>query len=106
MKILKITNKNETIHIMHEKHADGKKAMMLKITNFLTKDLRAKNIELEKELSAHNAANDNIKLHHTIKDILCNISWNNHKIEKIMAIPSIEKYNKLHDIEVSIIKVT
>ena len=106
MKILKITNKNESIHIMHEEGSVGKKAMMVKINRFLTKNLRAKNIELQKEVDLHNSANDGVDMHEIVKELLCNISFNNHKIYKIMNITTIEKYNDLHDVEVLLIEVT
>ena len=47
MKILKITNKNESIHIMYEEGSAGKKKMMVKINRFLTKNLRIRNTELQ-----------------------------------------------------------
>lgn len=106
MKILKITNKNESIHIMHEDSAAGKKEMMNKINRFLTRNLRAKNIELRKEVKLHNSANDGVDMHETVKELLCNISFNNHKIHKILNIPTIEKYNTLHDVEITVIEVT
>jgi hypothetical protein len=106
MKILKITNKNESIHIMHEEGSAGKKEMMVKINRFLTKELRAKNTELHKEVKLHNAATDGIDMHETVKELLCNISFNNHKIHKILNIPTIEKYNTLHDVEITVIEVT
>ena len=106
MKILKITNKNESIHIMHEEGSAGKKEMMVKINRFLTKDLRDKNTELRKEVRLHNSATDGVDMHETIKELLCNISFNKHKINKILSIPTIEKYNTLHGVEITVIEVT
>lgn len=91
---------------MHEDSAAGKKEMMVKINRFLTRNLRAKNIELRKEVKLHNSANDGVDMHETVKELLCNISFNNHKIHKILNIPTIEKYNTLHDVEITVIEVT
>lgn len=105
MKILKITNKDKTIHIMHEEGSAGKKSMMLKINRFLMKDLLAKNMKLQKEVNAHIEAGDKEIFEELIKDMLCSISFNNHKISKIDKIPTIEKYNTLHNVTVEMITV-
>ena len=105
MNILKITNNAKTIHIMHEAGSAGKKSMMMKINRFLMKDLLAKNMQLQKEVNAHIAAGDKEIFEESIKDMLCNISFNNHKIDKIDKIATIEKYNTLPNVTVEMITV-
>ena len=106
MKILKITNKNESIHIIHEEGSAGKKKMMVKINRFLTKNLRIRNTELREEVNLHNAATDGIDMYEIVKELLCKISFNNYKIHEILNISTIEKYNTLYGVEITVIEVT
>ena len=105
MNILKITNNNDSLHIFHQAGPDGKKDMMMKINRFLMKDLIAKIMQLQKEINAHIAAGDKEILEELIKDMLCTISFNNHKINKIDKIATIEKYNTLPNVTVEMITV-
>lgn len=105
MNILKIANKNDSIHIFHQAGPDGKKDMMLKINRFLTQEMRTRNMQLQQEIDSHINAGDKEIMHETIKELLCNISFNNHKIHKIENIATIEKYNTLHDVTVEFITI-